>query len=157
MVGYEDDATERALRRRVPPAANAAWPGAAASRLPLVQGLVFPRGGRDGGTKLQGALLLDEQRRSRAEGELAAQLRAFLDRGDAEEADAATLARRSACWEVRARGPVSRRGGPDVPNKARCQGVRSAGGRGIGLMTLWGYVRSRHAGRRSFVAWRDAR
>jgi hypothetical protein len=36
-----------------------------------------------------GTLPLDEQRRNQAEEELAAELRAFLDRGDAEEADAA--------------------------------------------------------------------
>jgi ATP dependent DNA ligase domain len=42
-----------------------------------------------GGTKLQGTLPLDEERRNQAEEELAAELRAFLDRGDAEEADAA--------------------------------------------------------------------
>jgi hypothetical protein len=57
--------------------------------MPLVQGLVLPEGGREGGTKLQGTLPLDEQRRNQAEGELATELRAFLDRDDAKEADAA--------------------------------------------------------------------
>jgi len=57
--------------------------------LPLVQDWYFPEGGREGGTKLQGTLPLDNQRRNQAEGELAAELRAFLDRGDAEATDAA--------------------------------------------------------------------
>jgi hypothetical protein len=57
--------------------------------LPLVQGLVLPRGGREGGTKLQGTLPLDEQRRNQAEEELTAELRALLDRGDGDDADIA--------------------------------------------------------------------
>jgi hypothetical protein len=49
----------------------------------------YPEGGREGGTKLQGTLPMDEQRQSQAEEELAAELHAFLDPDDAEEADAA--------------------------------------------------------------------
>jgi hypothetical protein len=89
MVGYEGDDTERALRRRVPPAATALGLVMLRAGCRWFKDWYFPEGGREGGTKLQGTLPLDEQRRSRAEGELAAELRAFLDRDDAEEADTA--------------------------------------------------------------------
>jgi hypothetical protein len=89
MVGYQDDDTGRALRRRVPPAATPLGLALLRAGCRWFKDWYFPEGGREGGTKLQGTLPLDEQRRNRAEGELAAELRAFLDRDDGEEADAA--------------------------------------------------------------------
>jgi hypothetical protein len=89
MVGYQADDTERALRRRVPPAATPLGLVLLRAGCRWFKDWYFPEGGREGGTKLQGTLPLDEQRRNQAEGELAAELRAFLDRGDAETADAA--------------------------------------------------------------------
>ena len=89
MVGYQDDDTERALRRRVPPAATPLGLAMLRSGCRWFKDWYFPEGGREGGTKLQGTLPLNEQRRNQAEGELAAELRAFLDRDDAQPADAA--------------------------------------------------------------------
>ena len=89
MVGYQGDDTERALRRRVPPAATPLGLAMLRAGCRWFKDWYFPEGGREGGTKLQGTLPLDEQRRNQAEGELAAELRAFLDRDDADEVDAA--------------------------------------------------------------------
>jgi hypothetical protein len=89
MVGYQADDTERALRRRVPPAATPLGLAMLQAGCRWFKDWYFPEGGREGGTKLQGTLPLDEQRRNQAEEELAAELRAFLDRDDAQEADAA--------------------------------------------------------------------
>jgi hypothetical protein len=89
MVGYQGDDTERALRRRVPPAATPLGLALLRAGCRWFKDWYFPEGGREGGTKLQGTLPLDNQRRNQAEGELAAELRAFLDRDDAEAADAA--------------------------------------------------------------------
>lgn len=89
MVGYEGDDTERALRRRVPPAATPLGLLMLRAGCRWFKDWYFPEGGREGGTKLQGTLPLDEQRRNQAEGALAAELRAFLDRADVEEADTA--------------------------------------------------------------------
>ena len=87
MVGYQDDDTERALRRRVPPAATPLGLALLGAGCRWFKDWYFPEGGREGGTKLQGTLPLDEQRRNQAEGELATELRAFLNRGDGDEAD----------------------------------------------------------------------
>jgi hypothetical protein len=89
MVGYEGDDTERALRRRVPPAATPLGLAMLQAGCRWFKDWYFPEGGREGGTKLQGTLPVNEDRRRRAEGELVAELRAFLQRGDAAEADAA--------------------------------------------------------------------
>ena len=89
MIGYEGDDTERALRRRVPPAATPLGLAMLRAGCRWFKDWYFPEGGREGGTKLQGTVPLDQERRRRAEAELAAELRAFLDRGDGEEADAA--------------------------------------------------------------------
>jgi hypothetical protein len=156
MVGYRADDTERALRRRVPPAATPLGLAILRAGCRWFKDWYFPEGGHEGGTKLQGTLPLDEQPRSQAEEELAAELRAFLDRGDAEEADAARAREALGLLEVSARRPVSRRGRPDVPNKARCK----ASGQqmeGDGADDARGCVRNRHAGMRSFVAWLDTR
>jgi hypothetical protein len=87
MVGYEGDNTERALRRRAPPAATPLGLVLLRAGCRWFKDWYFPEGGREGGTKLQGTMPLDEQRRNQAEDALAAELRAFLDRADAEEAD----------------------------------------------------------------------
>jgi hypothetical protein len=87
MVGYEADDTQRALRRRVPPAATPLGLALLRAGCRWFKDWYFPEGGREGGTKLQGTLPLDERRRNQAEAELAAELRAFLDRSDGEEAD----------------------------------------------------------------------
>jgi hypothetical protein len=89
MVGYEDDDTERALRRRVPPAATPLGLAMLRAGCRWFKDWYFPEGGREGGTKLQGTLPLDNQRRNQAERELVAELRAFLARGDGEDADTA--------------------------------------------------------------------
>jgi hypothetical protein len=89
MVGYEADDTERALRRRVPPAATPLGLAMLRAGCRWFKDWYFPEGGREGGTKLQGTLPLDERRRDRAQRELAAELRGFLDRGDGEDADTA--------------------------------------------------------------------
>ena len=89
MVGYEDDDTERALRRRVPPAATPLGLALLRAGCRWFKDWYFPEGGREGGTKLQGTLPLNEQRRNQAEAELAAELRTFLDRDDAQPADVA--------------------------------------------------------------------
>ena len=89
MVGYQADDTERALRRRVPPAATPLGLALLRAGCRWFKDWYFPEGGREGGTKLQGTLPLNEQRRHQAKEELAAELRAFLDRGHGEEADTA--------------------------------------------------------------------
>ena len=83
------DETERALRRGAPPVATPLGLALLDAGCRWFKDWYFPEGGREGGTKLQGTLPLDEERRNQAEVELAAELRAFLDRDDAEEADAA--------------------------------------------------------------------
>jgi hypothetical protein len=89
MVGYEGDDTERALRRRVPPAATPLGLALLRAGCRWFKDWYYPEGGREGGTKLQGTLPLNEQRRYQAEQELAAELRGFLDRGDGSDADIA--------------------------------------------------------------------
>ena len=80
MVAYEGDATERALRRKVPPAATPLGLALLAAGCRWFKDWYFPEGGREGGTKLQGTTPLDDGRRRRAEAALGAELRAFLDR-----------------------------------------------------------------------------
>jgi hypothetical protein len=89
MVGYEADDTERALRRRVPPVATPLGLALLRAGCRWFKDWYFPEGGREGGTKLQGTLPVNQDRRRHAEGELAAELRAFLERDDAQETDAA--------------------------------------------------------------------
>jgi hypothetical protein len=80
MVAYEGDTTERALRRKVPPAATPLGLALLAAGCRWFKDWYFPEGGREGGTKLQGTLPLDDQRRRRAEAELVEELQAFLER-----------------------------------------------------------------------------
>jgi hypothetical protein len=83
MVAYGGDETERALRRRVPPAATPLGLALLRAGCRWFKDWYYPEGGREGGTKLQGTLPLDEDHRRRAEEALGAELRAFLERGAA--------------------------------------------------------------------------
>ncbi len=87
MVAYEGDDTERALRRRVPAAATPLGLAMLAAGVRWFKDWYYPEGGREGGTKLQGTLPLNDQRRSKAEAELADELEAFLQREGANEGD----------------------------------------------------------------------
>lgn len=89
MVAYEGDETERALRRRVPPAATPLGVAMLRAGCRWFKDWYYPEGGREGGTKLQGTLPLDDERRRRAEEELTAELGAFAARPDAQDADRA--------------------------------------------------------------------
>jgi hypothetical protein len=87
MVAYEGDATERALRRRVPPAATPVGLAMLRAGCRWFKDWYFPEGGREGGTKLQATLPLDEDRRRRAESALVEELRAFMESGRGTDAD----------------------------------------------------------------------
>jgi hypothetical protein len=87
MVAYEGDATEEALRRGVPPAATPVGLALLATGCRWFKDWYFPEGGREGGTKLQGTLPLDEQRRKDAETDLLSELRAFLERSHTRDDD----------------------------------------------------------------------
>jgi hypothetical protein len=87
MVAYEGDETEAALRRRVPPAATPLGIALLRAGCRWFKDWYYPEGGREGGTKLQGTLPLDHERRRQAEGEVAAELRRFLDDHRATEQD----------------------------------------------------------------------
>jgi hypothetical protein len=94
MVGYRADETERALRRRVPPAATPLGLALLRAGCRWLKDWYFAEGGREGHTKLQGELPLDDRHRQRAERALTLELDAFLagaggtppDRGRAREA-----------------------------------------------------------------------
>jgi hypothetical protein len=87
MVAYEGDDTERALRRRVPAAATPLGLAMLEAGCRWFKDWYYPEGGREGGTKLQGTLPLDERRREEAEAKLAKELEAFLQRQGADEGD----------------------------------------------------------------------
>ena len=87
MVAYGGDETERALRRRVPPAATPLGLALLRAGCRWFKDWYFPEGGREGGTKLQGTIPLDAGRASRAAEALAAELRAFLSAGEGREED----------------------------------------------------------------------
>lgn len=80
MVAYEGDETERALRRKVPTAATVVGLALLAAGCRWFKDWYFAEGGREGGTKLQGTVPVDETHRARAETELVAELTAFLAR-----------------------------------------------------------------------------
>lgn len=94
MVAYEMDDTERALRRRVPPAATPLGLKMLRAGARWFKDWYYPEGGREGGTKLQGTLPLNETRKRKSEEVLVAELEEFLarrgtsaqDRRRAEEA-----------------------------------------------------------------------
>jgi hypothetical protein len=81
MVAYEGDETQRALRRKVPPQATPLGLELLRAGCRWFKDWYYPEGGREGGTKLQGTLPLDEDRRLRAERALAAEVESFLDEG----------------------------------------------------------------------------
>ena len=87
MVAYEGDDTERALRRRVPPAATPVGLAMLAAGCRWFKDWYYPEGGREGGTKLQGTLPLDQRRREEADAKLIAELETFLDRPGVDEGD----------------------------------------------------------------------
>ena len=87
MVGYGGDETERALRRRVPPAATPLGAALLRAGCRWLKDWHFAEGGREGHTKLQGKLPRDDAQRRRQERVLRAELKAFLAGTDAPEAD----------------------------------------------------------------------
>jgi hypothetical protein len=87
MVAYERDETERALRRKVPPPATPLGLAMLRAGVRWFKDWYYPEGGREGGTKLQGTLPLDHDRRRDSEGRLVAELRAFLARERIRDAD----------------------------------------------------------------------
>lgn len=94
MVAYETDETEFALKRKVPPPATPLGLVLLRAGCRWFKDWYYPEGGREGGTKLQATLPLDESRAAAAARALAAELRQFLardgiraeDRARAEEA-----------------------------------------------------------------------
>ncbi|MCZ7525011.1 MAG: DUF1122 family protein [Acidimicrobiia bacterium] len=89
MVAYDADDTERALRRKVPPAATPLGLALLRAGCRWFKDWYYPEGGREGGTKLQGTLPLDAERRRRSEAVLAEELRAFLARSRGDDEDRA--------------------------------------------------------------------
>ena len=87
MVAYEGDDTERALRRRVPPPATPLGMAMLAAGCRWFKDWYYPEGGREGGTKLQGTLPLDQRRRAEAGTKLVAELETFLHRPGVDEGD----------------------------------------------------------------------
>jgi hypothetical protein len=87
MVGYERDETERALRRKVPPPATPLGLAMLRAGVRWFKDWYYPEGGREGGTKLQGTLPLDDDRRRDSEGRLIAELEALLAQGQIRETD----------------------------------------------------------------------
>jgi hypothetical protein len=89
MVAYQSDETERALRRKVPPPATPVGLAMLRAGCRWFKDWYYPEGGREGGTKLQGTLPLDDDRGRDAELRLAQELREFLDRPVIRDADGA--------------------------------------------------------------------
>lgn len=87
MVAYDADDTERALRRKAPAAATPIGSALLAAGCRWFKDWYFAEGGREGGTKLQGTVPLDDEHRIRAESVLAHQLRAFLMRPGIDDID----------------------------------------------------------------------
>jgi hypothetical protein len=82
MVAYGGgDETERALRRRVPPAATPLGLALVHAGCRWLKDWYFAEGGCEGHTKLQGELPLDDAQRLRAGRALHAELEAFLASG----------------------------------------------------------------------------
>jgi hypothetical protein len=87
MVSYHADETERALRRKVPPAATALGLALLRAGCRWLKDWYFAEGGREGQTKLQGELPLDDAHARRAAAALAEELDAFLASGARTPAD----------------------------------------------------------------------
>jgi hypothetical protein len=87
MCAYERDETERALRRKVPPAATLLGLALLRAGCRWFKDWYYPEGGREGGTKLQGTLPLDDDRRRESERRLKSELEAFLANRGIRDAD----------------------------------------------------------------------
>jgi hypothetical protein len=87
MVANGADETERALRRRVPPAATPLGLALLGAGCRWFKDWSFAEGGREGTTKLQGNLPSDDAHARAAGDALRRELRAFLDAGDPGPAD----------------------------------------------------------------------
>lgn len=87
MVAYEADPTEMALKRKVPPPATPLGLELVGAGCRWFKDWYYPEGGREGGTKLQGTIPLDDEHRRRRSRERAAELHAFLERDDTREED----------------------------------------------------------------------
>ena len=94
MVAYGQGETERALRRKVPPAATPLGLELLQAGCRWLKDWYFAEGGREGHAKLQGELPLDDAHRRRAEQALRAELEAFVTsgRGSAHDHDRARQA-----------------------------------------------------------------
>ena len=92
MVAYGHGETERALRRKVPPAATPLGLELLRAGCCWLKDWYFAEGGREGHAKLQGELPIDDGHRCRAERALRGELEWFLTSG-----------RGSACDDDRAR------------------------------------------------------
>jgi hypothetical protein len=92
MVAYGNDATERALRRRVPPAATPLGFALIDAGCRWLKDWSFAEGGREGTTKLQGNLPLDEAHARRGARRLADELIGFLATTDGSQEDRALAA-----------------------------------------------------------------
>lgn len=87
MVAYGGDETEHALRRRVPPAATPLGLALIGAGCRWLKDWYFAEGGREGHTKLQGELPLDDDHSARGERMLCAELETFLDGTDVTPLD----------------------------------------------------------------------
>ena len=87
MVAYGVDATERALRRKVPPAATPLGLVLLRSGCRWMKDWYFAEGGREGHAKLQGEVPLNGEHRVRAEASLRAELTRFLAAGHGTDQD----------------------------------------------------------------------
>jgi hypothetical protein len=87
MCAYERDETERALRRKVPPAATLLGLALLRAGCRWFKDWYYPEGGREGGTKLQGTRPLDDDRRRESERRLKSELEAFLATRGIRDAD----------------------------------------------------------------------
>ena len=87
MVAYGPGETERALRRKVPPAATPLGIALLGAGCRWLKDLYFAEGGREGHAKLLGELPLDDAGRRRAERGLHAELGRFLAAGEGRAAD----------------------------------------------------------------------
>ncbi len=79
MVAYNGDDTERALHRRVPPAATPIGLALLGAGCRWFKDWYFAEGGREGGTKLQATVPVDAAHRRSAAATLAGELQAFLE------------------------------------------------------------------------------
>jgi hypothetical protein len=87
MVAYGGDETERALRRRAPAAATPLGLALLRAGCRWLKDWYFAEGGREGRTKLQGELPVDDAHRVRAELVLRTELEAFVRQDGGTRAD----------------------------------------------------------------------